>query len=97
MNGTVSYLIGLATGAVGVWFMAWPYRKRYGLDYEFDRPTKIVRWSIVLACFGLALLPGPSFKVARIVSGGVLLGFVAWPNFAYHSTRLFKHDAEPRS
>jgi hypothetical protein len=84
LNGTFSYLSGLACGAVSVWFFFWAYRRKYELDYKLDRTAQTVRWSIVLAGFDLALLPGSEFKIVRITGGFVLVAFLAWPNFAYH-------------
>jgi hypothetical protein len=101
LNGTISYLGELAAGAVSIWFFFWPYRRKYELDYKLDRTAQTVRWSIVLACFGVALLPGPQFKPVRIVAGIILAAFLAWPNFAYHLARLFRRGVndgpgEPR-
>jgi hypothetical protein len=84
LNGTISYLSDLVCGAVSVWFFFWAYRRKYELDYKLDRTTQTIRWLIVLAGFGLALLPGPESKIVRITSGVMLVAFLAWPNFAYH-------------
>jgi hypothetical protein len=82
---------------VSVWFFFWPYRRKFELDYKLDRAGNIVRWSVVLAGFGVALLPGPRFGATRVVAGMVLLAFLAWPNFAYHLVRLFRRSEADRS
>jgi hypothetical protein len=96
LNDTLSYLSGLAGGAVGIWFFFWPLRRKYELDYNLDSAAQTVRWSIVLAGFGVALLPGPQFKTARIVAGIILVAFLAWPNFAYYLTLLFTRSPARR-
>jgi hypothetical protein len=82
LSDTISYLSGLTAGAVSIWFFFWPLRRKYELDYKLDSTAQRVRWSIVLAGFGVALLPGPQFKTARIIAGIILVAFLAWPNFA---------------
>lgn len=94
MNDTVKYLSGLAGGAVGIWFFFWPYRRKYELDYKLDRTAQAIRWSVVLAGFGLALLRGPQSRLVRIIGGVVLLAFLAWPNFAYHLAQFFRRSNE---
>jgi hypothetical protein len=90
LNNTISYLSALVAGAVSIWFFFWPYRRKYELDHKLDRTAKTVRWSIVVAGFGIALLPGPELKIVRIAAGIVLVAFLAWPNFAYHLAWLFR-------
>jgi hypothetical protein len=86
LNDTLSYLTELAAGAVSIWFFFWPFRRKYDLDYKLDSTAQVARWSIVLAGFVLALLPGPEFKVVRILAGIILAAFLAWPNLAYYLT-----------
>jgi hypothetical protein len=90
LNGTLSYLTGLAAGAVSIWFFFWPFRRKYDLDYKLDSTAQLVRWFIVLAGFALALLPGPKYKLVRILAGIMLAVFLAWPNLAYHLTHLLR-------
>ena len=63
------------------------------IDYKLDRIARTVQWLIVLG-FGLALLPGPHFKDIRIIAGIIVVAFLAWPNFAYGLTELFKRPTE---
>jgi hypothetical protein len=97
LNGTLSYLSGLAGGAVSIWFFFWPFRRKYELDYKLDRIAQTVRWSIVLAGFGVALLPGPQIKDIRIITGIIFVAFLAWPNLAYHLTQFFRRSHEGMS
>lgn len=94
LNSTFTYLGGLAGGAVSIWFFFWAYRRKYELDHKLDRMAKAIRWSIVLAGFAVALLPGPRFRDTRIIAGIILVAFLAWPNFAYHLITLFRRSTK---
>jgi hypothetical protein len=94
LNSTLSYLGGLASGAVSVWFFFWVYRRKYELDYKLDKTAQTMRWLIVLFGFAIALIPGPQFKIPRIIAGVMLVAFLAWPNFAHHLTVLFRRPTE---
>jgi hypothetical protein len=34
--------------------------------------------------------PGPNFAALRVSAGFTAIGFLCWPNFAYHLTKLFE-------
>lgn len=85
-----SYLGKITAGAVCIWFFFWPYRRKYELDYKLDGASNIVRWAVVLSGLGAALLPGLALRYARVAWGIVSVAFLAWPNFAYHLTRLLR-------
>jgi hypothetical protein len=83
---------GIWSAIANIWFAVWAIRHRGELDYDLDRNAKIIRWSVVAVCLGLAvqepqLLNPPWF---RITVGIVGIAFLAWPNFAYHLTRVLR-------
>jgi len=86
------YFSRLAADVACIWFAVWAIRKRYDVDEKLDRAAQTVRWCIVATSFGLVLVPGPEFKLVRIVAGVLLLAFLCWPNFAYHLRQLFKRS-----
>lgn len=49
-----------------------------------------MRWAIVAAGYLLALTPGANFWAVRVCGGFTGLGFLCWPNFAYHFTKVFE-------
>jgi tryptophan-rich sensory protein len=81
---------GLTSGAVSVWLFFWAYRRKYELDYKLDSTAQTMRWLIVVFGFTVALIPGPQFKIVRIIAGVLLLAFLAWPNFAHYLTQLLR-------
>ena len=85
-----SYLGKITAAAVCIWFFFWPYRRKYELDYKLDGTASAVRWAIVLSGLGASLLPGPGFRYARVAWWVVSVACLAWPNFAYHLTRLLR-------
>ena len=80
-----------------MWFASWAFRKRYELDHPLDMGMQVFRWSVVCVAFGLALIPGPGAKWIRLCGGFTGLAFLCWPNFAYHITRLIRHDSNDPS
>ncbi len=90
LNEMESHVSILMTGAVSVWFFFWPLRRKYELDYPLDRSAQVVRWLVVGVFFLLALNRRPDFTIVRIVAAVVSTAFLAWPNFAYRLTQLFR-------
>jgi hypothetical protein len=88
LGGALLYASQLAEGAVSVWFISWAVRRRYELDYKLTSGGQIVRWSAVVAAFGLTLLRGPNFEVVRILAGLIGIAFLSWPNLAHHTIGL---------
>lgn len=85
-----TYAARLAADAACVWFAVWAIRKKYALDYPVEYTAKVVRWSLVVVSFVLALLRQPEFRPIRIFAGILLLAFLCWPNFAYRLVNLFR-------
>ncbi|MGO9239834.1 MAG: DUF3592 domain-containing protein [Bryobacteraceae bacterium] len=74
--------------SLGIWFVIWALRYKWGWDYKLNTVAKNARWGVVCICYLLAAgLPGPG--PVRAVSGLVGLVFLCWPNFAYYLTNLF--------
>ncbi len=80
----------LAAEAVSVWLAFWAIRRKYDLDYRLDRTAQILRWVIIAAAVGLGRLGAQKFEPLRIFSAFLFLSFLAWPNFAYHLTRILR-------
>ncbi len=73
--------------SVGIWFASWALRYRLGWDYKLSTVAVATRWTIVLLGYLLGVsLPTPP---SRLICGFVGLGFLCWPNLAYHLTNLF--------
>lgn len=87
MDG-LSYPLFLIQNAITIWFVFWAIRRKYELDYELGRTARVIRWSFVLAGFIAALVQGYSFRYVRLAGLTVAVGFLAWPNFAYHLARV---------
>lgn len=87
---TLQYLEGLTASAATIWFAFWAIRSKYELDYPLDRGSRTIRWGMIAIGFFLALLRAPEFKPLRLLGGVLYLGFLCWPNFAYHLSRLFR-------
>jgi hypothetical protein len=90
------YARGLIKYALGIWFAAWAFRRKYKLDYPLDRGIQMLRWAVILVTFALALIHGPNAKWIRLCGGLTALAFLCWPNFAYHLARLFGRRASQR-
>lgn len=89
-----NYISRLTADVACVWLGVWAVRKKYEVDEELDRAAQIIRWSVVAVSFAVMSVPGPEFKLARILAAVVLLAFLCWPNFAYQLRQMFKR---PRS
>ena len=86
----IEYARGIIEYALGIWFAAWAFRRRYELDYPLDRGMQTLRWAVIFVAFALALVPGPNAKWVRFCSGFTAIAFLSWPNFAYHIARLIR-------
>jgi hypothetical protein len=75
---------------LGPWFSARAIRHRWQLDYKLSARARSVRWGVIAACYSAALTPGANFAAFRVSAGFIALGFLCWPNFAYHLTKLFE-------
>ena len=72
-----------------IYLAVWSVRKRFDADYHLSFTGQIVRVSVGAIGFALTAIPGSSFAAVRVVGGAIGLGFLCWPNFAYHLTNLF--------
>jgi hypothetical protein len=74
-----------------IWLSVWAIRRKAEVDYPLDNLSRSVRWSAVLAGFAVGYyVPGPGLGWVRVAGGFLGLGFLCWPNFAYHLTNLFR-------
>lgn len=67
-------------------------RRRYEVDDQLTQKEHIIRWSVVVAGFGLALFVHGSDIVFGIIRvGGLCIGlaFLAWTNCAHTVGNLF--------
>jgi len=86
-----SIAISTAAKALGLWFVFWAIRRRGELDVELDRVGQSVRWIFVILGFLLvAVFSRLGLDYARIGALIVALGFLCWPNFAYHLTNTLR-------
>jgi hypothetical protein len=76
--------------ALGPWLSVWAIRNRWQLDYNLSVRARSVRWGFIAACYSAASTPGANFAVFRVCAAYTALGFLCWPNFAYHLTNLFE-------
>jgi|ERR1035438_8826128 hypothetical protein len=74
--------------SLGLWLSLWAIRYKAAWDYNMSDTAKAVRWGVVGIGYALAAaLPGP--PIVRVVPGVLGMGFLCWPNLAYHLTNLF--------
>src|SRR6202035_1075722 len=66
-------------------------------DYPLDRSAQMVRWTAVVVGFAIGYyVPGQEFGGSVRIAGAFLaLGFLCWPNFAYHLSNLFRANVSP--
>jgi hypothetical protein len=70
-------------GSIGIWFIFWSIRRRFGLDEFLSTQAQYVRWAIILlSLFAVLLIPEPRFALLRMFIGIIGLSFFCWPNFA---------------
>lgn len=82
---------GLETlvGFGSLWFISWGIRRAGEFDYPLDFTGQVVRWVLVIVLLGaMTYFPGYTFPRGALLLGGA--AFLAWPNFAYHLTRLLR-------
>jgi hypothetical protein len=74
-----------------IWLSVWLIRKKAEADYPLDRSAHLVRWTVILAGFGVGYYLQDLWYL-RI--GGRFLGlvFLCWPNFAYRLVQLFRRN-----
>jgi len=87
---SLPFAVRVATDAITIWFAFWAIRRKYELDYQQDRTSRVIRWFVVVLGFCITQFPGPRLGIVRILSGILFIGFLAWPNFAYHMTRILR-------
>ena len=89
----VRELINRGLGALAslgsVWFCSWGIRRAGEFDYPLDFTAKVIRWALVVLLLG-AGESFPGLSAYRLALGLVGMAFLAWPNFAYHLTRLLR-------
>lgn len=79
------------TAMVSISVLAWGLRRKGDMDYELDAPARSLRWFMVgigwaVLLIGVRLDCGPCPWSGFIVA----TAFLAWPNFAYHMTRVLR-------
>lgn len=72
-----------------VWVCSWAIRRAGEFDYPLDFTAKLVRWALVIVLLGSAEY-FPGLSTYRLALGSAGIAFLAWPNFAYHLTRLLR-------
>jgi hypothetical protein len=82
----LSFLLGKS---LGIWFVVWAIRRRFEWDYKLSSAAMAVRWAVVIVCYVLLATGLLSSAAVRLSIGIVGLGFLCWPNFAYHMTNFF--------
>jgi hypothetical protein len=88
MHQTIDHVIWTFEKSLGIWLSAWAIRYKAQWDYKLSPTARALRWAVVLTAYWLAVsATGPGF--ARVISFLIGLGFLCWPNFAYHLSKLF--------
>jgi len=76
-------------GLGSLWFISWGIRRAGEFDHPLDFMGQLVRWVLVVVLLGaMTYFPGSSAPRLALLLGGA--AFLAWPNFAYHLTRLLR-------
>jgi heme A synthase len=85
----ISRGLRVTAGFGSLWFISWAIRRKGEFDHPLDFTGQVVRWLLVVVLLGaMTYFPGSSApRLALLVGGAALL---AWPNFAYHLTRLLR-------
>lgn len=85
----VSRGLGALAGFGSLLFISWGIRSKGEFDYPLDFAGQVVRWVLAIGLLGAATyFPGLSAQRLILLLCG--LAFLAWPNFAYHLTRLLR-------
>ena|ERR1019366_3143250 len=88
MHQTIAHVSWMFQKSLGIWLSLWAIRYKAQWDYKLSATARALRWIVVLIAYSLAAsLPGPGF--VRVIFGFIGLGFLCWPNFAYHVSKLF--------
>ena len=88
MHQTIAHMSWMFEKSLGIWLSVWVIRYNAQWDYKLSATARALRWAVVLTGYWLAAsVPGPGF--VRVISGFIGLGFLCWPNFAYHLSKLF--------
>src|SRR5882672_5004040 len=88
LEGASSLTSFLFQKSLGPWLSVWAIRSKWNLDYKLSPNARLVRWGVVILCYSCA--PRASLAAVRVSGLFIGLGFLCWPNFAYHLTRLFE-------
>ncbi len=86
LNAAISHASYLFGKSMSIWFAVWAVRYKAEWDYKLSPTAKTVRWAVVAIGYLLAVSLPTGFM--RIITGFIGLGFLCWPNFAYHLTKL---------
>jgi len=81
--------LGTVAGFGSLWFISWGIRRGGEFDYPLDFTGQVVRWVLAVVSLGAATY-FPGLSAPRVTLGLCGLAFLAWPNFAYHLTRLLR-------
>lgn len=88
MHDTIAHVSWMFEKSLGIWFAAWAIRYKAQWDYKLSKAATALRWAVVLTAYSLAAsVPGPGF--VRAILRVIGLGFLCWPNFAYHLSKFF--------
>ncbi|MBZ5522567.1 MAG: hypothetical protein LAP21_10050 [Acidobacteriia bacterium] len=97
-NGDIlSFYWRLSAKIVCIWFSVWLIRRQAEIDYPLDTLAHVIRWGVVAVGFWVGYYAdNPYVRVGGWFLG---LGFICWPNFAYHLANLFRRrvDGQDRS
>lgn len=84
-------LLATIASVGSIWFCTWAIRRGGEFDYQLDFTAKIIRWLAVVVFMGLPVeIPKLLTPSERVVLGFIGVGFLVWPNFAYHLTRFLR-------
>jgi hypothetical protein len=80
-----------------LWLSVWAIRRKSEADYPLDGSAQLVRWTAVVVGFAIGYyVPGQEFGgYVRVAGAFLALGFLCWPNFAYHLSNLFRANVSP--
>ena len=88
MYQTIAHVSWMFGKSLGIWLSVWAIRYKAQWDYKLSGTASALRWIVVVTAYSLAAsVPGPGF--VRVIFGFIGLGFLCWPNFAYHLSKLF--------
>lgn len=97
MENFLSFYSAVSAKIFGVWLAVWLIRRRGEIDYPLDGPARALRWIMVGIGFLIGYLPGSNLEYVRLGGFSVGMGFLCWPNLAYHLRNLFGTVEKPPS